>query len=81
MNLFFKNVVEKSLDLDDLENTIIILPNRRSKIFLKEAIQKKLNKISLSPEIYSIDDFMERVSDRNESERTTLLFHLYESYM
>ena len=40
MNLFFKNVVEKSLDLDDLENTIIILPNRRSKIFLKEAIQK-----------------------------------------
>ena len=81
MNLFFKNVVEKSLDLDDLENTIIILPNRRSKIFLKEAIQKKLNKISLSPEIYSIDDFMERVSDKNESERTTLLFHLYESYM
>ena len=81
MNSFFEKAIEKSLDLNSLKRTVIVIPNRRSRIFLKKAIQSKLNKISISPEIYSIDDFIERIADNKETEKTTILFYLYESYM
>ena len=81
MNSFFEKAIEKSLDVKSLNRTVIIIPNRRSRIFLKQAIQSKLNKISISPEIYSIDDFIERIADNKETEKTAILFYLYESYM
>ena len=81
MNDFFKKAIDKSLDIDCLDKTVIVIPNRRSRGFLKQAIQNRLEKTSISPEIYSIDDFIERIADIKESENTTILFHLYESYM
>ena len=81
MNLFYKKALDKSLKLDSLETTIIIIPNRRSKTFVKEIILSKIEKISISPEIYSIDDFVQHVADNQESDNTSLLFHLYESFM
>ena len=81
MNLFYKTAIEKSLKLDSLENSIIIIPNRRSKIFIKDIVISKIKKLSISPEIYSIDDFIERVADIQESDKTNLLFYLYESFM
>ena len=81
MNLFYKKAIEKSLKLESLETTIIIIPNRRSKTFIKEIILSKIKKISISPEIYSIDDFIERIADSQESDKTSLLFYLYESFM
>ena len=81
MNDFFKKAINKSLDTDYLDKTVIVIPNRRSRGFLKKAIQNKLKETSISPEIYSIDDFIERIADIKESENTTILFHLYESYM
>ena len=81
MNDFFKKAIDKSLDIDCLDKTVIVIPNRRSRGFLKQAIQNRLKKTSISPEIYSIDDFIERIADIKESENTTILFHLYESYM
>ena len=81
MNSFFEKAIEKSLDVKSLERTVIVIPNRRSRTLLKKAIQSKLNKISISPEIYSIDDFIERIADSQESDKTSLLFYLYESFM
>ena len=78
---FLKKAIDKSLDIDCLDKTVIVIPNRRSRGFLKQAIQNRLEKTSISPEIYSIDDFIERIADIKESENTTILFHLYESYM
>ena len=81
MSLFYKKSLEKSLKPDSLETTIIIIPNRRSKTFVKEIILSKIEKISISPEIYSIDDFVQHVADNRESDKTSLLFYLYESFM
>ena len=81
MNLFYKKAIEKSLKLESLETTIIIIPNRRSKTFIKEIILSKIKKVSISPEIYSIDDFIERIADSQESDKTSILFYLYESFM
>ena len=44
MNDFFKKAIDKSLDIDHLNKTVIVIPNRRSRGFLKQVIQNKLKK-------------------------------------
>ena len=81
MKLFFESVIDEVLENTELEKTYFIIPNQRSKVFLKKEILKKISSISVSPQIYSIDDFIEKIADIKEATRTTQLFYLYESYM
>ena len=81
MKLFFESVIDEVFEKTELEKTYFIIPNQRSKVFLKKEILKKISSISVSPQIYSIDDFIEKIADIKEATRTTQLFYLYESYM
>ena len=64
MNDFFKKAIDKSLDIDCLDKTIIVIPNRRSRGFLKQVIQNRLEKTSISkPLEFLINIFsLERIS-------------------
>ena len=79
MKIFFESVVDEIIDKINLETTYFIIPNRRSKVYLKKEILKKISLVSISPQIYSIDDFIERIADIKEATRTSQLFYLYES--
>ena len=81
MKIFFESVVDEVIDNLVLEKTYFIIPNQRSKAFLKREILKKISSITISPQIYSIDDFIEEIADSKEASRTNQLFYLYESYM
>ena len=81
MKLFFETILEKIFNNIDLEKTFFIIPNQRAKIFLKKEILKKISSISVSPQIFSIDSFIQKIADVKEATRTTQLFYLYESYM
>ena len=81
MNLFFKKAIDKSLDIDHLDKTVIVIPNRRSRGFLKQAIQNKLKKHQYHLRFTALTTLLKRVADIKESENTTILFYLYESYM
>jgi len=81
MKIFFEEVIDKVYKNIQLEKTFFIIPNQRSKIFLKKQILKKLKSVSISPRIFSIDDFIEEIGDTKEAPRTNQLFCLYESYM
>ena len=81
MKIFFEEVIDEIYKNILLEKTYFIIPNQRSKIFLKKQILKKLKSVSISPRIFSIDDFIEKIADTKEAPRTNQLFYLYESYM
>ena len=81
MKSFFEYVIDEIINKIDLEKTFFIIPNRRSKVYLKKEILKKISSVSISPQVFSIDDFIERIADVKESNRTNQLFYLYESYM
>ncbi len=81
MKIFFEEVIDEVYENIQLEKTYFIIPNQRSKIFLKKQILKKLKSVSISPRIFSIDDFIEKIADTKEAPRTNQLFYLYESYM
>ena len=81
MKSFFELVVKDLISKVVFEKTFFIIPNRRSKVFLKKEIVKSIKNTTLSPQILSIDDFIELISEMNESPKTTQIFYLYEAYM
>ena len=66
---------------DRLSNTIVVLPNKRAKIFLIEALKKQVPSNILSPEIISIEDFIQDIAAIRTVDPIELLFEFYEVYL
>ncbi len=83
-NITFLDKIAKVL-LDDysqkLSHTIIVLPNKRAKIFLIEALKKQVNANVLSPQIISIEDFIQDIAGIRSIDPIELLFEFYEVYL
>jgi PD-(D/E)XK nuclease superfamily len=66
---------------NSLSNTIIVLPNKRAKIFLIEALKKQVSNNILSPEIIAIEDFIQDISNIRTIDPIELLFEFYQVYI
>jgi hypothetical protein len=66
---------------DSLSNTIIILPNKRAKTFLIDALKKQIDNAVFSPEILSIEDFVQNISNLRVIDPIELMFEFYEVYL
>ncbi|WET00921.1 PD-(D/E)XK nuclease family protein [Flavobacterium sp. YJ01] len=66
---------------DKLSEITIILPNKRAKVFLIEALKKEINKTIIAPEITSIEDFVQDVASIRSIDSIELLFEFYEVYL
>jgi len=64
-----------------LAETTIILPNKRAKVFLIEALKKETKQTILSPEIISIEEFVQDVASIRSVDSIELLFEFYEVYL
>ncbi|MFV5694367.1 PD-(D/E)XK nuclease family protein [Flavobacterium sp. LB3P122] len=66
---------------DNFSNTIVVLPNKRAKIFLIEALKNQVTTNILSPEIISIEDFIQDIAGIRTIDPIELLFEFYEVYL
>ena len=66
---------------NQLANTIVVLPNKRAKIFLIEALKKQVSNNIFSPEITSIEDFIQDIARIRTIDPIELLFEFYEVYL
>ncbi|UPZ16455.1 PD-(D/E)XK nuclease family protein [Flavobacterium humidisoli] len=64
-----------------LSEITIILPNKRAKVFLIEALKKETSKTIIAPEITSIEDFVQDVASIRSVDSIELLFEFYEVYL
>ena len=82
MHHFIKNVIEKifSDKTRNISNSIIILPNKRSQVFLKKEISNVSKKTIFAPKIYDIEEFMSVISGIEKISDTELLFEFYNVY-
>jgi hypothetical protein len=64
-----------------LAGTIVVLPNKRAKIFLVEALKKQTEENIFSPEIISIEDFVQSIAGIRAIDPIELLFEFYEVYL
>ncbi len=65
---------------NELYNATIVLPNNRAKIFLLNALKSKINNTVFAPNIISIEQFTEEVSELRKIDSINLLFEFYKVY-
>lgn len=82
MDSFIKKVL---LDLKnqnfDFSQSIFILPNKRSGYHLKKTLSEVISKTIFSPEIVSIENFIEELSELKLLSSTELIFEFYSIYL
>ena len=64
-----------------LSNTIVVLPNKRAKIFLIEALKNKVETNIFSPNIVSIEELIQDIASIRAIDSIELLFEFYEVYL
>ncbi|KFF04829.1 PD-(D/E)XK nuclease family protein [Flavobacterium reichenbachii] len=64
-----------------LADITIVLPNKRAKVFLIEALKNETKATILSPEIVSIEDFVQDIAAVRSIDSIELLFEFYEVYL
>jgi len=63
---------------DEISELCIILPNRRAGLYLKKYFAALIQKTIWAPSIFSIEDFMIRLSNLKVCDPSEVLFELYE---
>lgn len=64
-----------------LSDIVIVLPNKRARIFLIEALKRQLDTTVFAPEIISIEDFVQDVAGIRSIDAIELLFEFYTIYL
>ena len=63
-----------------LGDTCIIVPNRRSGLFLHRHLANHIDQVQWSPQILSINDFINEISNLQIGDSVDMLFTLYDIY-
>lgn len=79
MKAFLDKTAEYLLEKykDNISDLCIVLPSRRAGIFLKKYFSTHITKNIWLPQIYSIDDIVNKLSGNRPINNTFLLFELY----
>jgi hypothetical protein len=83
-NISFLNKLSKIIVADYSDNfsdLIVILPNRRAKVFLIDELKKETIATIFSPEIISIEDFVQDIAGIRSIDSVELLFEFYNVYL
>ncbi|RZJ30331.1 MAG: PD-(D/E)XK nuclease family protein, partial [Flavobacterium sp.] len=64
-----------------LSQTIVVLPNRRARVFLIDALRKQIPQNVFAPEITSIEDFIQEIASVRSADPITILFEFYDVYL
>src|SRR5690606_11717112 len=82
MDTFLNKIAQELINNfgDSLTDVTVVLPNRRSKIFLINEIEQNTSKTVFSPNICSIQELTERISGVRSLDAVEQLFEFYKVY-
>lgn len=66
---------------ESFEDTVFVLPSKRAGTFLRNSIANITDRTIFSPEIYSIEEFVGKISGLSTATNTQQLFELYYAYL
>ena len=82
MASFIANVLKDlSSTSNSISDTVFILPSKRAGLFLKKELSKLTNATVFAPTIYSIEEFVENLSQLKSVSHTEILFHFYSCFI
>ncbi|MEZ4799802.1 MAG: PD-(D/E)XK nuclease family protein [Flavobacteriales bacterium] len=65
---------------DDLADLWIVVPGKRAGLFLRKYLAEALGKPIFAPQIFTLPDFVSKLSDKATSTKLDLLLELYSTY-
>lgn len=81
MNTFLDEIAQEIINSNDpFESVKIVVPSRRATLFLKNALARQIQKPAFSPEIISIENFVEELSGLKKVMPVDLMFEFYSTY-
>lgn len=82
MATFLDRLAQHVLDnySNRIVDTVIVLPSKRAKVFLLEALKGRATQTVFSPEIVSIEEFVSKMSGLRALDNVELLFAFYDTY-
>lgn len=82
MKSFLQQVVDDLLNTyDSFDHIILVLPSKRAGTILRTTLANTANKTIFSPKIYSIEGFVEHISNLQTASSMEQLFTLYKAYL
>ncbi len=66
---------------NNLLDLVVILPNKRAKVFLLEELKKSVPNNAFAPEIINIEDFIQDIAGIRAIDSVELLFEFYNVYL
>lgn len=81
MSTFISEVLQDlKLKKQDFSKVIFVLPSKRAGVFLKNQLHNFIEKTSFAPDIVSIENFVQDLSQLKQVKGIELLFKFYDSY-
>lgn len=81
MKTFLDEVSKRILNqVDSISDCIIILPNNRSKLYILDSISKIISRPIISPQTFTISEFINELSDCSEADKLRLILDFYDVY-
>ena len=83
MKTFLEIIAERLLNKfpKSMENIAVVLPSKRSVVFLKSYLSKLITKPIFLPQFFSVEEFIENLSNLKVLDNLSLQFYLYQSYL
>src|SRR5690606_4267934 len=63
------------------EHCIVVLPNKRARLFLQEAIKKHTDRFVIAPKIISIEEFISEMASLKKIDPLEGVFEFYQVYL
>ncbi len=81
MTPYLKQAIDKILSQHEhLQDVVIVLPSKRAGVFLQYHLIEAISTVQFSPDIFSIESFIEHLSALKKANQTQQLFSLYKAY-
>jgi hypothetical protein len=68
-------------NFDNLSELVIVLPNKRAKVFLLDELKKLVSTNIFAPEIISIEEFIQDIAGIRSIDSVEVLFEFYDVYL
>ena len=83
MKPFLEKIAERLIRKfpENMDTISVVLPSKRSVVFLKNYLSTKISKPIFLPMFFSIEEFIENISGLKVLDNVSLQFYLYQSYL
>ena len=83
MTPFLEKIADRLLQKfpENMQDVAVVFPSKRAIVFFKHYLSQKIQKPVFLPDFYSIEEFIENLSELQVLDNISLQFRLYSTYL